>query len=160
MRSPLMAILLAAALSGAVQAQQPQTVVPQRAAPRDLDENTAGAGTEAAKDQELYGTARRPEQPPHDRLAPPNWEQVGESQPSADLDAAAAERAEPEPSSTLGVNTVPAEVNPAQAQGKPSETGKVPAPPPDAGMSTRNPTASTIKPATGSAADSEQHSRP
>ena len=128
---------------------------------RDLDENTAGAGTQARKDQERYGTARRQTAQPGP-LAPPLWEQVGQQQAVADLSAAAAERAEMQPGATLGVNAWPAEANPAQplAASSASEKSAVPG---YTGLSTHNPTAATIKSSGGGGAPTqrgEPRSRP
>jgi len=142
-----------------------QAVAAPAPAMRDLDENTAGAGTQARKDQERYGTARRQTLRPGP-LAPPLWEQAGQQQAVADLDAAAAERADMQPGATLGVNALPAEANPAQARGaspasENSAASEKSVAPVYSGLATRNPTAATIKGSGGARTPApEQRSRP
>jgi hypothetical protein len=55
--------------------------------------------------------------PDRGKLAPAQWDQVGQDQQTADVSAAAAQRAEQRPNQTLGVDAMPAYANPQQPQG-------------------------------------------
>jgi negative regulator of sigma E activity len=76
------------------------------------------AGEQQAKGRKTTGA------PASAPLAPPKWGQTGDSAQSSNTNAAAAERAQQEKGSTLGVNNVPKHAKPNQPQGQASSEGK------------------------------------
>jgi hypothetical protein len=89
---------------------------------------TPGNQTEAGEAQQLgvYSGVKpgeRNQPASRGRLAPPLWDQVGQDQPTADLSAAAAQRAEEQPNETLGVNALPSYANPKLPEGAPATQG-------------------------------------
>jgi hypothetical protein len=89
---------------------------------RSAGEVTPGWQTEAGEAQQpgKHVEARPGERntpPARGALAPPQWDQVGQDQQTADASAAAAQRAEQQPNQTLGVDTMPSYTNPQKPQG-------------------------------------------
>jgi hypothetical protein len=89
---------------------------------RTAGEVTPGWQTEAGEAQQPGKYVQVPPgekntPPARGALAPPQWDQVGQDQQTADTSAAAAQRAEQQPRQTLGVDAMPSYTNPQKPQG-------------------------------------------
>lgn len=89
---------------------------------RTAGEITPGRQTEAGEAQQPGRHTQVPagEQntpPARGALAPPQWDQVGQDQQTADRSAAVAQQAEQRPNQTLGVDAMPSYTNPQKPQG-------------------------------------------
>ena len=79
-------------------------------APNAIAVNTGTTADAVARDASAPGKT----------LRPPNWNQIGQDEQTADVHAAAVLQTEQYPYYTLGVNAMPSYTNPQQPQGKPA----------------------------------------